>query len=87
MEVGIDLIRTALIVSLKLSVPLLVVGLVVGILVSILQTATQLQEQTLTFVPKILAVVVATFVALPWLLRMMMDYTEWLFLNMGQFFD
>lgn len=87
MDAAIDLVRSAIVLSLKISVPLLVVGLVVGLLVSILQTATQLQEQTLVFVPKILAVVVTIFVMLPWLLRVMVEYTITLFRDMAQFMD
>jgi flagellar biosynthetic protein FliQ len=68
--------RDALLVTMMLSLPLLLVGLVVGVLVSILQAATQVQEQTLTFVPKIITVVAALFVALPWFLTRIVVYTE-----------
>lgn len=68
--------RDALLVAMTLSLPLLLVGLVVGVLVSILQAATQVQEQTLTFVPKIIAVIASLFIALPWFLTRIIAYTE-----------
>ncbi|MDQ7778496.1 MAG: flagellar biosynthesis protein FliQ [Planctomycetota bacterium] len=68
--------RDALLLAMKLSLPLLLVGLIVGVIVSIMQAATQVQEQTLTFVPKIIAVVAALFVALPWFLTQLIVYTE-----------
>lgn len=83
---AVDIGRTALMLAIKLSLPLLVVGLVVGLFVSILQAATQIQEQTLSFVPKILAVVATLFIMLPWFLNELIDYTEDLFLHMGEYF-
>lgn len=81
--------REALVLTLKLSLPLLMIGLVVGVAVSILQAATQVQEQTLSFVPKIIAVVAALFIALPWFLTQLIEYTERLLRDMvawGWFF-
>lgn len=81
--------REALLLTLKLSLPLLMIGLIVGVLVSILQAATQVQEQTLSFVPKIVAVVAALFVGLPWFLTQVIEYTERLLTDMvawGWFF-
>lgn len=86
LQAAVDLGREALILSLKLSLPLLLVGLLVGVLVSILQAATQIQEQTLTFLPKILAVVATLFVILPWLLAEMVEYTDTLIRTMGRLF-
>ncbi len=83
---AVDLGRSALWLSFKLSMPLLLVGLVVGLGVSILQAATQVQEQTLSFVPKMIAVVAALFFLLPWFLLEMIEYTEDLFIHMGGFF-
>ncbi len=83
---AVDLGRSALFLATKLSLPLLIVGLVVGLAVSILQAATQIQEQTLSFVPKILAVVATLFILLPWFLIELIDYTEDLFIHMGGFF-
>jgi flagellar biosynthetic protein FliQ len=71
MEVG----AKAMWVTLQVSMPVLGVSLVVGLLVSIFQAVTQLQEPTLTFIPKILAVVVVVVVAGPWMLNTMMGFT------------
>lgn len=86
LQVAVDLGREALILVLKLSLPLLLVSLVVGVVVSILQAATQIQEQTLTFLPKILAVVVTLFMILPWLLIEIVGYTERVILDMAHLF-
>jgi flagellar biosynthesis protein FliQ len=61
--------------TLEISMPVLGVSLVVGLLVSIFQAVTQLQEPTLTFIPKILAVVVVIVVAGPWMLNTMLGFT------------
>jgi flagellar biosynthetic protein FliQ len=75
----LTLVQTALEMMLKLSGPILVGGLIVGILVGIIQAVTQIQEMTLTFIPKILVTVIITLVAFPWMLHLMMDYTTNLF--------
>lgn len=62
-------------VTLQISMPVLGVSLVVGLLVSIFQAVTQLQEPTLTFIPKILAVVVVIVVAGPWMMNTMLGFT------------
>ena len=71
MEVG----AKAMWVTLQVSMPVLGVSLVVGLLVSIFQAVTQLQEPTLTFIPKILAVVVVIVIAGPWMLNTMLGFT------------
>ncbi len=58
-----------------LSAPMLGLGLVVGLLVSIFQAVTQIQEMTLTFVPKIIAVMAGLLLFLPWMLRIMLSFT------------
>ncbi len=83
---AVELGRDALWITLKLSLPLLLVGLVVGVVVSVLQAATQLQEQTLSFIPKIVAVVAVLFFALPWFVSQIVEYAEDLFLRMGHLF-
>jgi flagellar biosynthetic protein FliQ len=71
---AVDLLRQAVMMALLLATPLLLVALVVGVLVSVIQAVTQLQEQTLTFVPK-LAVMAAVFVfTLPWALSRLIEY-------------
>jgi len=62
-------------VTLEISLPILAVALLVGLVVSILQAVTQLQEPTLTFIPKILAVFLVIALAGPWMLNTLMDFT------------
>jgi flagellar biosynthetic protein FliQ len=68
--------REALTVILMVSGPMLIFGLVVGLVISIFQAITQINEMTLTFVPKILAVAVALLVFLPWMINMLLDFTH-----------
>ena len=74
----------ALELSLKVALPLLLVALVVGLLVSVFQAVTQIQEQTLAFIPKVLAVALVLVVAGPWMLEQMLAYTEELYLVIPQ---
>jgi flagellar biosynthetic protein FliQ len=76
MQVAVDLTRKALLLTLELSLPVLLVGLVVGFLISLLQAVTQIQEQTLSFIPKILAVAATVFLTLPWMLNVLVEYTR-----------
>ncbi|HQK94161.1 MAG TPA: flagellar biosynthesis protein FliQ [Armatimonadota bacterium] len=69
----------AMLTALYIGGPVLVFGLVTGVLVSIIQAVTQIQEMTLTFIPKIIAVVVAMVVFGPWMLRIMTGFTSELF--------
>lgn len=82
----IDAGREALAVSLKLSVPLLAVGLVVGLAVSIVQAVTQIQEQTLSFIPKILAVIATLIFLMPWMLATIVEYTRDVLLKLPENF-
>jgi flagellar biosynthetic protein FliQ len=61
----IDLLREAIWLSIKISAPIMLVGLIVGVTIALLQALTQVQEMTLVFVPKILAIFVAIFLMLP----------------------
>lgn len=74
--------RTMLVVTLQLSLPLLLFGLVAGVLVSIFQTVTQIQEYTLTFVPKLLAVVAALTLFGPWMLTSLVHFMHYAFDHM-----
>ena len=65
--------------TLILSLPMLLAGLIVGLLISIFQATTQINEMTLTFVPKILAVVAVIIFTMPWMINMITDYTRMLF--------
>jgi flagellar biosynthetic protein FliQ len=71
--------RQALEVTVMLAAPLLLSALVVGVLVSLVQAATQVNEMTLTFVPKLLALVLAVFLAGPWMLTLITGFTRRLF--------
>ena len=71
-----DLIRNTLVMALIVSTPMLAIGLIVGILVSLLQAVTQIQEQTLTFVPKIVAMVAAAILLFPWMGHYLMEYAS-----------
>lgn len=75
----IDIGRDAMVFILLLSGPLLLVGLVVGLLVGIFQAVTQINEMTLTFVPKIIAIFGLMVYMLPWMVTQMVDYTVRLF--------
>jgi len=75
----IDLGSRAVWVAIEVSAPVLIAALVTGILISILQAATQINEQTLSFVPKILMITVAMIVCGPWILQVMIGFTTDLF--------
>ena len=75
-EVVIEIGQDALIVTLALLLVLLVPTLVVGLLISMLQAATQINEMTLSFIPKLLVTLAALIIGGPWLLSTMVDYTR-----------
>lgn len=75
----VELARGALLVALKLAGPLLIIALVVGLVVSVIQAVTQIQEQTLSFVPKLIAVSAAFLMLLTWMLHIIVAYTSDLF--------
>jgi len=66
--------RTAMEVTLMVAAPLLLVALIIGLIVSIFQAATQINEATLSFIPKLVGIFVALVVAGPWMLSVMLDY-------------
>lgn len=78
-DLVIGLMAEAVKVTLLLAAPMLVVGLIIGLIVSIFQAVTQIQEMTLTFVPKIVGVMVALVIALPWMVNLAVSYTRELF--------
>jgi len=69
-------------VAISVAAPLLLVALVTGLVISILQAATQINEMTLSFIPKIIAVFVTIIVAGPWMLNLLLDYMRNLFTNL-----
>jgi flagellar biosynthetic protein FliQ len=78
-EFVIDLGRNAVKTVLLISAPMLLSGLVIGLMVSIFQAATQINEQTMTFIPKIVAVLVALILFAPWIIRVMLAFTQNIF--------
>lgn len=78
-EVIIDIFTQTLVLIIKVSAPMLLVSLVVGLVISILQTVTSIQEQTLTFVPKLLAIFLTLMLAGNWILTMLKEYIIELF--------
>ena len=79
-DYAVEVGRDALLMVMLVSAPMLGLGLLVGLLVSVFQATTQIQEQTLAFIPKIIAVFVAILIFGPWMLRLLMDYTQQLLL-------
>ncbi len=79
-DYAVELGRDALLMVMLISAPMLGLGLLVGLLVSVFQATTQIQEQTLAFIPKIIAVFVAILIFGPWMLRLLMDYMQQLLL-------
>ncbi len=77
--------QRAIIVALELAAPALVLALVVGVAVSVLQAVTQIQEMTLAFVPKILAVIAAFVLFGPWMMRVLVEYTRELFMTLPRY--
>jgi flagellar biosynthetic protein FliQ len=75
----VDLARKALTMTLMLSAPMLLVSLIIGLAVGILQSVTQIQEQTLTYVPKLVGISVVFLIALPWMMQLTVKYTVELF--------
>jgi flagellar biosynthetic protein FliQ len=78
--VVIKLLREALMVVMVVSAPLLGVGMLVGLIISVFQTTTSIQEQTLTFVPKIVAIFVTFIVFAAWIIHTLVNYTKNLFM-------
>jgi len=81
----LDLCRATLTTALVLVAPALLVGMAVGLAVSFFQTLTSLQEQTLTIVPKMLAVVATLLVLMPWILGTLREFTASLLQNLAEY--
>jgi len=78
-DAGIEMTRETLLLMLMLSAPVLGAALVVGLTISVLQAVTQVQEQTLTFVPKILGMGLAAILVMPWMVMKILDFAERMF--------
>ena len=81
-DLVIQLGQEALMIVLLVSAPMLGLGLIVGLAVSVFQATTSIQEQTLAFIPKIIAVFVAILMFGPWMLRIMVEYCRNVFINL-----
>ncbi len=84
-DTALDLFRTALVTALMLASPMLGVGLAIGLTISIFQAVTSIQEMTLTFIPKMVGVIFAIIIALPWMIAKMIGYTTSLFGNLDHY--
>lgn len=80
-EFVVGFARQAIEMALTIALPMLGIGLIVGITVSMLQAATQIQEMTLTFIPKIVSIFLALLFAFPWIMDKMITFTRELMLN------
>ena len=78
-ETASEFVRHTLILTLIIASPMLVVGMVVGVVISLFQAVTQIQEQTLSFVPKITAMIIAAIALMPWIETRLLDYARLVF--------
>lgn len=83
-DFAVQMGRDALTMVMLVAAPMLGLGLIVGLLVSVFQATTQIQEQTLAFIPKIIAVFVAVLVFGPWMLSLLVDYMRGIFVSLPQ---
>ncbi len=83
-ELVMNIGRQAIEMTLILSGPLLLAALVIGLIISIFQAATQINEQTLSFIPKLIGILLVLILSGPWMLQMMVDYIRRLFESIPQ---
>jgi flagellar biosynthesis protein FliQ len=81
---ALDLGREAIFTLLKMAAPIMIIALIVGLSVALFQALTQIQEMTLTFVPKIIAIFVSLLVLLPFLMTTLFGFTEQIYQRIGQ---
>ena len=79
----LDLARQALLMALQLAAPFLVAALIVGLIMGVLQSLTQIQEQTLAFVPKLVVIGIVFVLALPWMLQSLVAYTRTILIGLA----
>lgn len=77
-----DIMRVAVMVAIELCAPVLILSMLVGVIISILQAATQIHEQTITFVPKLLVIAVVCLLTGSWMLTTLQDFTKEIFVLM-----
>jgi len=75
-EAAIQMIRDALYIVLLIATPLLLVGMVLGLVISLIQSVTSIQDQTLTFVPKIISLLIVVVLLLPWILTTLGEFAK-----------
>jgi flagellar biosynthetic protein FliQ len=78
---AIDMGREAIFTALLIGAPLLLIAVVVGLTIGLIQALTQIQDQTISFVPKIVAMVMALSLCLPWLIQRMLEYSQEVLIN------
>lgn len=83
LDVASDLIRESLLVMLMLSSPILLAALIIGLIISVFQAATQVQEQTLSFVPKIIGMGIVAILVTPWVGKLIMEFSQRMFAGTG----
>jgi flagellar biosynthesis protein FliQ len=83
-EFAVEMVKAMIFQALTLAAPILITALVIGLGVSLFQAVTSIHEQTLSFVPKVLGIVVVMVVALPWMLRSAIEFTTMLIEKMPQ---
>ncbi len=84
-EFVVGFARQSIELALMISLPMLGIGLIVGVSVSIIQAATQIQEMTLSFIPKIVSIFVALLLSFPWIMDKMITFTQQVFLNIPNY--
>lgn len=75
-EDAVDIAREAVVIAVLIAAPVLISGMVVGLMVGLMQALTQVQEQTVAFVPKLLAMVIVFSLSLPWILTRLVEYSQ-----------
>ena len=81
---AISILQSGILVTFKIAAPTLIVAMVIGLIVAVIQTTTSIQEQTLTFVPKLLAIVITIVIFAGWYVQTLIDYTRELFEMIGK---
>lgn len=74
----ISIAKESILTALKVAAPVLIVSMLIGLIISILQAVTQIQEQTLTFVPKMIAIVIVFLILGPWMVKTLVKFTEYM---------
>lgn len=74
-ESTVELVRQTLIITLKIAAPILAAGVLIGLIISLLQSVTSIQDQTLSFVPKIVVMIVVAALLLPWITQRLLEYS------------